>query len=105
VATGLVGLSDRDLVGFGPAGPDWVFTTERMAAVESFAGPAGSYCPRCKQPLQRGQQVVICPACRCVHHQDEAAELPCWEYAPVCSQCDHATDLNRTAFSWTPDEI
>lgn len=105
VRTGLVALSDRDLLSFAGDSRELAFGTRRDARIERFDGVADTYCPRCKLVLEAGQQVVACPECGAVHHQDEQAELPCWTYAQSCVHCDCPTDLDAPATLWTPDEL
>lgn len=80
------------------------FSSERLAAVESYAGVArGSVCPRCRQALASGAAVVRCPLCGVVHHQ--STELPCWQYAERCAAgCGQETALGG-GYRWTPEGL
>ena len=105
VPGGLINLHDRDLLRFPAVGREWVFTTTRSARIETFDGETGTFCPRCKLPLEAGQAIVVCPDCGTIHHQDEGSELPCWTYAAACGQCHRATGFDDAASGWTPDEL
>lgn len=104
VLTGLAKLEDRDVLALEHGGREWVFTTERLAAVEPYAGQPGVFCARCKLEIDAGQPIVSCPGCNALHHQVED-DFPCWTYAPSCAQCSHLTDLTSGDYRWTPDEL
>jgi hypothetical protein len=92
-------LADRDEVTLG--GRRFYYSKEELAAPEAYQGGT-LRCPRCKQPVTSGQQVVRCPQCRAIHHQTE--KLNCWSYSDTCSLCQQPADLNA-GFQWVPEEF
>lgn len=87
-------LADRDEITV--YGERMYFSTEVLAVVDEFAGPA-MRCPRCKLEVPGGE-IVRCPGCKAVHHKD------CWTYAPACSLCPTPTPLDA-GFQWTPEGL
>jgi hypothetical protein len=101
VVLGLAQLRHRDELRLDGGGPLY-FSTERLAAVEAYAREDAPRCPRCAQPIARGEPVVRCPACGVLHH-----ELPgrnCWTYIERCALCPQATALDGE-LAWTPEEL
>jgi len=97
---GLRALADRDEIRCG--GEVRYFSTEMLAAVESFPGAERPvYCGRCRQSIEAGSAAVRCPGCGIWYN--ESAELPCWTYSEKCTFCGHSTALDA-GFSWTPEE-
>jgi hypothetical protein len=84
----------------------YFFSTERLVQIEPFPALDGANrCPRCKQPINKGDMAVRCPnpQCRVWHHQKE--DLPCWSYSPTCAmQCGWPTDLSAK-YHWNPEEL
>jgi hypothetical protein len=94
-------LRDRDEIIAADGSPRY-FSTERRAAIETFASPGRPVrCPRCRRPLEPGQLVVRCPrpACGLAHHQ--LPESPCFTYAEHCAGCQHPSNLSD-GYQWTP---
>jgi hypothetical protein len=81
------------------------FATERRAEVIVADGPEVR-CPRCKQPIEKGQMAVRCPnpECRALHHQDERSGLCCWSYAATCTLCPQDTRLDAN-YRWSPVQL
>ena len=101
LATGIRVVSDQDRIRV-PSADDVYFSSESLARVEDFPGlDQISFCPRCKQEIERSARAVRCPACGVWHHQTDV--LNCWTYAEVCALCTQPTDLN-TGFRWTPED-
>jgi len=81
------------------------FSIDEPARIEPFPGSERSIiCPRCQRPVTKGQSAVICPHCRVWHHQSQEENMPCWTYAPHCTLCDQATELDGR-YRWTPEEL
>jgi hypothetical protein len=99
VRGGIRVLQDHDLVvtTSGVA----LFSTERRAVVEAFAGVDGAiHCGRCKQELINGDDVVRCPGCATLFHED--GRRPCFTYrAAGCPFCAHPGTLDGQ-LRWTP---
>ncbi|HEV7403697.1 MAG TPA: hypothetical protein VGO11_12250 [Chthoniobacteraceae bacterium] len=93
-------LRDRDELRFA-GGTRAYFSSERLAAVQPFAGHPGVRCPRCRQAVDQGALVVVCPACGAVCHQ--TAELGCFTYGATCPLCDQPSALDA-GYRWTPEE-
>lgn len=101
VATGIRVVSDQDMIHI-PNIDDVYFSSETLARIEDFPGlDHSSFCPRCKQEIERSASAVKCPACGVWHHQTD--ELNCWTYADTCALCTQPTDLSG-GFRWTPDD-
>ena len=101
MATGIRVVSDQDRIRV-PSADDVYFSTESLARVEDFPGlDQISFCPRCKQEIEKSARAVKCPSCGVWHHQTD--ELNCWTYADVCALCTQLTDLS-TGFRWTPED-
>ena len=105
VTTGMAHLADKDVLAFESNPAEHIFTTERLAVVECYAGAASLFCPRCKLPLVPGQNFVACPSCRVIHHQDESIDKLCWTYADGCANCYRDTGLTNPTYSWTPNAL
>jgi hypothetical protein len=101
IAIGLAVLRHRDELRIDGAAPFYL-STERLAAVEACARDDAPRCPRCAQPIERGEPCVRCPGCGVVHH--ELAERPCWTHLPSCALCDQPTDL-AAGLRWSPEEL
>ncbi|MFY9556904.1 MAG: RING finger protein [Blastocatellia bacterium] len=101
LVTGIRVVEDRDQIRV-PDGCTVYFSTETLARVEGFSGPASMFCPRCKQEIEGGSDAVKCPSCGVWHHQ--SPELNCWTYSDVCALCAQSTDLEGK-FRWTPEEL
>jgi hypothetical protein len=101
VALGLALLRHRDELRLGGGAPVFL-STERLAAVEAYAGDDAPRCPRCQQPIARGELAVRCPGCGVRHHQ--LVERPCWTYQPKCTLCEQSSDL-EAGLRWTPEEL
>jgi uncharacterized C2H2 Zn-finger protein len=103
---GLAVLRDRDELQVRTAEGKRVrlfFSTERVAAIEPFAGSEQAMrCPRCRNPIEQGEPVVRCPSCNVIHHQAETR--PCWTYARTCALCDATTTLDGS-YRWTPEAL
>jgi len=107
-------LCDRDeIVVYGDdpsAVLHFYFSTERQAEVVPFPGSDGAEvrCPRCKQPIEKGQMAVRCPSpsCGVWHHQHEEPKkkLLCWTYGPTCALCPHPSRLDGS-YRWTPEDL
>jgi hypothetical protein len=100
-ALGLALLRHRDELRLSGAAPVY-FSTERLAVIEECARDDAPRCPRCAQPIVRGELSVRCPACAVLHHQRSDRE--CWTHLPSCALCDQTTDL-KTGLRWTPEEL
>jgi RING finger family protein len=83
-------LAERDEI--RAAGQTYYLAAERAAAVKFAPGDSKACCARCKSVLAAGQQVVFCPSCRSVHHEE------CWGYAPRCAGCDR-----EVSGEWGPE--
>jgi rRNA maturation protein Nop10 len=94
-------LEDRDEIRAG--GAQFYFSTETLAAVETFAGGDGRriHCCRCHQEIAPGAAAVRCPGCGVFYHQTE--QLPCYTYAATCAQCGQDTSL-QAGFRFVPEE-
>ncbi len=85
------------------------FSTERRPEIfevgEADAGPEVR-CPRCQDPIVKGQMAVRCPNpdCGVLHHEDQPSGLLCWTYAAACTLCPQPTRLDGD-FKWTPEEL
>jgi hypothetical protein len=101
VALGLAVLRHRDELRVGDAGP-FYYSDERLAAVEAFASDDAPRCPRCAQPIARGELSVRCPACGVLHHH--RADRECWTHVERCALCEQSTDL-EAGLRWTPKEL
>lgn len=105
---GIRALRDRDELVV--EGGRLYFSSEEMAAIVPFPGREdegagrGPCCARCKGPLAKGGPAVRCPACGSWHHQDEAAQRPCWTYVASCAVCSHATAF-APEFRWSPEHL
>lgn len=104
-------LRDRDQIR-AVDGATVFFSTETLPVMEPFAGADHAViCPRCKQPISKGDPAVRCPGCGIWHHQSE--EKPCWlgyvadgEGFNSCALCDYSVALFPDAdFRWTPEEL
>lgn len=102
LSLGIRCLRDRDEIRVEGREP-FYFSTERLAAVEPFAGsPAEAYCPRCRQRIEPGHLSVRCPACGVWHHQTE--DFPCWTYSETCALCPQTTRMDE-GYRWSPEEV
>lgn len=78
-------------------------STETPPVVEPFhAGESPQFCPRCKATLEDGALACACPGCGSSYHASEAR--PCFDYAPTCAVCGHATVMSDE-FQWTPEAL
>ncbi|HSB08829.1 MAG TPA: hypothetical protein VLM38_04920 [Blastocatellia bacterium] len=101
LATGIRVVSDQDKIRV-PNIDDVYFSSESLARVSGFPGlDQISFCPRCKQEIEKSASAVRCPSCGVWHHQTE--ELNCWTYADMCALCTQLTDLSN-GFRWTPED-
>jgi hypothetical protein len=99
---GLRTLADRDEIRIRGLGTLF-FSTERMAEIELLPeSDSELMCPRCRQSIAPGTEVVRCPGCDLRYHQ--STEFPCWTYAPTCGQCEHPTPLDE-GFTWSPEDL
>jgi len=88
-----------------------VFADERVAHIEPLpigalaAGAHSVRCARCTGDIAKDTPAVRCPDpdCGAWHHQDGAAALMCWTYAPHCAACDCATAIDSNG--WEPEEF
>jgi hypothetical protein len=102
LSLGIRCLRDRDEIRIEGRGI-FYFSTERLAAVEPFAGSSGdAHCPRCRQKIEPGNPSVQCPACGVWYHQSE--DFPCWTYSETCALCPRTTDMDE-GYRWAPEEI
>ena len=103
-ATGFRVLRDRDEIRMPGLGRAY-FSTESLAVVVPFPGPASAGCPRCQQPIRPtadsrpADTGVKCPSCGVWYHQTN--DYPCWTYSPACSLCGRETSLD-SGFQWAP---
>jgi hypothetical protein len=96
-------LRDQDEIRVGAE--RFFFSAEERAQVCGFSGDGQSAsCPRCKQPLHRGDLSVRCPGTRCgvSYHQSEV--LPCWTYADRCALCGYPTALDA-GYQFSPEDL
>jgi hypothetical protein len=100
VVVGVAVLRDRDEMRIGVSEPAYL-SMERLAAVEPCERDDAPRCPRCANPIERGELSVGCPGCGVRHHQ--RADRECWTYLPTCAMCDQPTDL-AAGLRWTPEE-
>jgi hypothetical protein len=101
VQAGVKVIADRDEIRVAGQ-PSMFISTEVLAQVTPFPGVAQPlFCPRCKQPIDRGTEAVKCPECHVWHHQ--STDLPCWTYTETCALCAHRTALDAS-FMWTPED-
>lgn len=102
VRTGIRVLQDRDEVLLDGT-ERLFFSTERAARPEPFPGSERRVvCPRCKQPIAKGDMAVRCPNCGVWSHQSET--YPCWSYTDACAVCGHPTAMDDR-YRWTPDAL
>lgn len=98
-------LDDKDAIQFG-ADEVHLYSTERIARVEPFAGDSTrGVCPRCRQRIEPGTPAVRCPSCGIWHHQ--TADSPCWtgyehEPFPTCAMDDQPATLGGE-LRWVPE--
>ena len=97
---GIHALRDRDEIRV--CGQTYVFSTERLAAVEEYDGSTRAFCPRCRQEIKKGTPAVQCPGCGIWHHED--VQLNCWTYADHCAMCPQRTPLTDI-YQWTPEAV
>jgi len=103
-ALGIRALADRDEIRVAGLGAIF-FSIEEPARIEPFPGSERRItCPRCHQEITKGQSAVLCPHCHVWHHQSQEDNLPCWTYAPHCTLCDQATELDGR-YRWTPEAL
>lgn len=100
VVLGIRALHDRDEIRFAD-GSQLFFSAEDMARVETFPGDT-SRCARCQSDIAPQQPAVRCPQCSLWHHQDPAAELPCWTFRERCSGCTQPTAFDAD-LRWSPE--
>lgn len=98
---GIAALAHRDEVRIGPARA--YFSSETRARVESYVGDDAPRCPRCAQPVEKGQEAVRCPQCEVLHHQ-LAQSKECWTFSDTCAVCATSTDLAGD-LRWFPGEV
>ena len=107
VRHGIRVLKNRDAIRVAGCRPSY-YSTERLPEVVAFAGIDIPYCARCKLAIEPGHAAVCCPGCGVWHHEQTEADgetRQCWSYAPRCSVCDQATDLNGADERWTPERL
>ncbi|MCR9096662.1 MAG: hypothetical protein NXI30_20760 [bacterium] len=100
-ATGVAILRNRDEIALD-GGSRLYFSTERLAAVETYVDADSPRCPRCTLPIERGERYVRCPGCSVLHHQESDRE--CFTYSSTCALCDQPTSLD-TGFRWSPEGL
>lgn len=100
LALGVALLRHRDELRF-PGGDPIYFSAERLTAVEPCPRDDAPRCPRCAQPIARGEPAVGCPGCGVLHHQ--LADRPCWTHLPRCARCAQITALDA-GLRWSPEE-
>ena len=101
--TGIKTLNHQDEILLLQTARRFYYSTERLPTSEIFPGEEGRslICPRCRQEIKPGDQVVRCPQCGIYHHQYE--ELPCWNYCEKCSICDQ--DTRRADYGFHPMQL
>lgn len=102
--TGIRILADRDAISVVPHRAMY-FTTERQAQIEKFTGTEQTFCPRCKLEIKPHDLAVCCPRCLIFHHHKDQDGESCWTYTETCALCDQPTELNSTAFNWSPEDL
>ncbi|MHC4320270.1 MAG: hypothetical protein ACYS1B_17245 [Planctomycetota bacterium] len=93
---------DKDEISAPQLGPFYL-STESLAKIEPYTGPADASCPRCLQLLEQGKPAVRCPKCSTWHHQDQEKEWECWTHLERCQLCDQSTRLDAD-YQWRPEE-
>jgi hypothetical protein len=94
-------LRDKDEIRI--QGSRFFFSTESQPHIEPFPGSAKTtFCPRCKEAIEKDSPAVRCPGCGVWHHQSE--DLPCWTYDARCALCDQPSALDA-GYRWTPEEL
>lgn len=103
VALGVRALRDRDEIQLPGAAPAF-FSTEKLVAVEPYAGQAGGKCPRCTREIEPGTPSVRCGSCGSAYHQSE--HKACFTYGenPICVVCACDAVIN-TDYSWVPEDV
>ena len=105
--TGIRVLEDRDELRL-PGSGSLFFSTEVLAQVAAFPGSDTPHaCPRCKLPLEKGDEAVKCPQCEVWTHEGGTAageDRRCWSYADTCALCHQKTAADE-GFQWTPEEL
>jgi hypothetical protein len=99
-------LRHRDEIRLGSLGTAF-FSTETLARVVKYPGPAAVKCARCGDTIETGLPAVQCPNCDVWYHQgiDGAGrDKPCWTYAPTCIFCPHGTRLDA-GYQWSPEDL
>jgi len=95
-------LQDRDELSTG--GQRLYFTTGQPAEIEVFEPlpdqPSLS-CPRCKDSIEAGNEVVKCPGCGLWYHESAKLELNCWSYDAQCV-CGYPT---KNDGAWKPSPL
>lgn len=102
--TGIRVLADRDAIRIAEMHPVY-YSTESLAAVETYADEEPVYCARCRTLINKGDAAVRCNKCGVWHHEDPASGRNCWTYSSKCTSCDQSTDLDAAGYSWTPEVL
>jgi uncharacterized C2H2 Zn-finger protein len=77
---------------------------DEVARVEVFDGDEVVRCARCRGEIAPGEaNVVRCPICGTVVHEDETAERRCYSYGP-CVSCGTEPKLDDAA-AWSPEML
>jgi hypothetical protein len=85
----------------------YFLSTEKLTRKEPFPSSDGPVtCPRCRNPIQKGQTAVQCSQCGVWHHQIESEHLNCWTYSSRCAHphCHRQTELDGH-YRWSPEHL
>ncbi len=100
---GLCVLDDRDHIRIGQR-EGFFFSAEKPNETVSFPGSDHEViCPRCKAPIEAGEEAVCCPGCGVWHHQSETR--PCWIYDKTCGYCHKQPTELDAGLQWVPQRV
>lgn len=100
--SGLKVLDDKDEVSLGPAPRVFYYSEESPPRKIKFeeASEKPLFCVRCKDRIEAGEEIVVCPKCRLYYHETEGRG--CWMYDAACAGCRRPTGIDYT---WRPEPI
>lgn len=95
-------LADKDEVSFGPSPLVFYYSEESPPRKIKFEGASEKplFCVRCKDRIEAGEEIVICPKCRLYYHETEGKG--CWRYDSACAGCRRPTGID---YIWRPEPI